>query len=820
MTDVFSILIQAVFSTDYKIDMFPPASVTLSGLDRYFNGELVPDREVKRILREKHPYLTEEKLSQVLALYHDIGIKAPEKDGPDNVFYSLVRFVKDKAVLHGDLLRVRFEELLRWRELAYFIGEDILVCTWLAYRFRWTSQDEWDVHWNMSTGVDDPDLQYLYARGLTDLHHHLKASTDVFTLSWVCLMNHITHRYDTFRKMGGEVPRLYKLCFQAALIRVVLHKYLKEHVLDMDKADFCDDLDCDFEYRVSALQQKINVLLSESKSAGKRVVYDYAYEGENIDKLESVHVFDGERNLQYGILRDLFRGCKEQIQLTRLFFQYLQIKIRLREYMVQVSSNVGFANFSNYERRKDMFLKGYSKYESLLCLLPILEGKQYHHLKYLETRIAPKSSLDKMRKSINQMVSCWNRSLEEEKYPVNLIVHFIKNNDSKWKTCHERHHALRKELKKQCISLMTLRRRSNIVYEKVVGIDAANTELDCRPEVFAHAFRYVKKHSDDFPQYDLVGNIRRKSLHYTYHAGEDFYDIVDGLRAIDEAVYFLNLSNGDGLGHCIALGIDPYAYYCGYDYNIVAKKQYLIDNIVWILHKVRLYSIAIPSSLEMYLLNHYRIMVFEIYGKNVDFETYYMSMLLRADDPFYSSENSLELMSEVSDDWRSCSLNADEALKSIRSIKEVRELYHDYHFNKDVRERGDKIECMKVKRSYVECVRQLQDCMMFELGKLGIVIECCPSSNLKIGFSNRYEDQPIFRFAPIMSEKRKMAVTINTDDLGIFQTSVDNEYSLLAIAAVKAKNSNGQRKYNKCDVVRWLEDISENGMKYAFDNTK
>ena len=47
----------------------------------------------------------------------------------------------------------------------------------------------------------------------------------------------------------------------------------------------------------------------------------------------------------------------------------------------------------------------------------------------------------------------------------------------------------------------------------------------------------------------------------TYHVGEDFLDPVDGLRAIDEAVRFLEMGSGDRLGHATVLGLDLKKWY-------------------------------------------------------------------------------------------------------------------------------------------------------------------------------------------------------------------------------------------------------------------
>ena len=52
--------------------------------------------------------------------------------------------------------------------------------------------------------------------------------------------------------------------------------------------------------------------------------------------------------------------------------------------------------------------------------------------------------------------------------------------------------------------------------------------------------------------------MRREGVnHFTYHAGEDFFTITGGLRAIYEAVEFCELGRGDRIGHGCATAIDP-----------------------------------------------------------------------------------------------------------------------------------------------------------------------------------------------------------------------------------------------------------------------
>ena len=809
MTDILSLLIRAVFAAGSG-----KRHEGNSARELLKDADLFSPEDVKAYLRLECPYLTEEKIGQIIAMYHDRWRKSPDDSADNSFFYTLAHFVENKAVLHHGELQVKLEELLRWRQLAYWIGEDMLACAWMAYRFRWTSPVIWNVSWNMTCGAYDADLQCLYHQGLADLHHHLKASTDVFSLSWICLMNHIAHRYKTFGKITEAVPKLYLSCCEAASIRKSFFAYVKGDVRKLRDADLFDSDTLLLEHDIRQLQDELDFLRLYTGREGIGRL-DYALPTDGLKRMDVCNVFDGEHRLLCAILRDIYRGTAYKRELEQLLFRYLHAKYRLRMYLIQTNKNVGFANFSKYERRKDLFLEDYPEYEQLLSVLPVAEGRHFHHVSYLETRIAPKSDYMKLKQTVKSTIAQWKKkNLDTDTW---LIVHFIKRNEMAVKPFRERHHSLRNDLRKQAVTLMRLRRRSNLFYSTLVGIDAANAELDCRPEVFAHAFRYVRSHDDDMDNLSPLAESPRKSLHYTYHAGEDFYDIVDGLRAIDEAVEFLELKSGDRLGHCLALGIDPMEYYQEYDYKVIAKKQYLLDNVAWMLYKIKEASITVPSGLLVKLGEKFSLLAFEIFREAVSVEMYYASMQLRGDDPRYASSR-YNSKSALLNDWDSTAVCNSERLERYRHNDDIQRLFLDYHFNNNVRMAGDQMESMCIGKDYVMCVRQLQDCMMERLKMRGIIVECCPSSNLKIGLSNRYDQQSIFRFSPVNDFHNPMAVTVNTDDLGIFQTSLDNEYSLLALAALKAKDADGNMKYSKMEVVRWMERIRENGMKYAFGN--
>ena len=148
----------------------------------------------------------------------------------------------------------------------------------------------------------------------------------------------------------------------------------------------------------------------------------------------------------------------------------------------------------------------------------------------------------------------------------------------------------------QAMALLDFRDMSPETAIRVRGIDAASQEIGCRPEVFGQCFRTLHSHTC----YRLTekGYEKMPQLRATYHVGEDFLDLADGLRAIDEAILFLNLDCGDRLGHCLALGLDVQEWYQFKNNHISISKQDYLDNIVWLYHMLAHYNIADADNIK------------------------------------------------------------------------------------------------------------------------------------------------------------------------------------------------------------------------------
>ena len=92
----------------------------------------------------------------------------------------------------------------------------------------------------------------------------------------------------------------------------------------------------------------------------------------------------------------------------------------------------------------------------------------------------------------------------------------------------------------------------------------------------------------------------------------------------------------------------------------------------------------------------------------------------------------------------------------------------------------------------------------------GIIIETNPSSNLKIGRFSRYDNHPITIFHDVTGDasKHAMVVTINTDDKGVFATSLKNEYSLIALALRKMHDAEGHHLWSDMQIEEYLRRIA------------
>lgn len=596
---------------------------------------------------------------------------------------------------------------------------------------------------------------------------------------------------------------------------------------------------------------------------GYVAVPDYAING---DETSVRAILTGERKLMYQVFNQIYSGEFNAKGYSTLFYIYLLIKEEFRKELVQINDTVGFENFSLYENRKADFIPYNSVYDRLLPQLAVgtfldrLEGDE----RYMEVRITPKSSVLLDEQAIKQadhyILDLGLRNFEHEtdiqrqqaidlarhkKDKFYYIFHFIKLKDILCKeesfSCMQPRHAkLRESIKQQAMAIWNFRSSGSSMVYRLVGIDAANSEIFCRPEVFATAFRYLTRH-----KIERIESVPRpQDLGLTYHVGEDFYDIIDGLRAVDEVLTFLCFRNGSRLGHGLVLGTDVTKYYSSRNFRVNATKQTLLDNAAWLYEQGQ--RLGASTSILSYLHKIFQKYFRDIYknkvwkrgeDNDVSIYTYYQSWLLRGDSPYcyVMCENTKEDKYDVVVNpecqasiapWNVASLNNLEEVVEARSSEMAKVLYFRYHYDSDVKRIGSEGEILRIEPTFrkelLELIGKVQLAMLGKLEKYHIAIECNPSSNYKIGEIQRYDEHPITKFynkglsTPYPCQH--IAVSINTDDAGVFGTSLEREYSLMALALEKHEDENN---YNSPRAIMdWLENIRQMTLEQKFHKSQ
>lgn len=705
--------------------------------------------------------------------------------------------------------------ILRWQQLTSVIGEDLLVTSYLAAFDAQQGRNRNFFCWEPYLRTDSKALNALLKKKMADVHNHLQGSSLNFDLNWLGLMNHLPYlvRKDSeFNKIDVEIR---KMASQASLIRIYLFdKLIGYHSINYSVLKQC--LVSDTSLGISQIE---NNLL---KYKSQKVRTDYAITNTlySNNKESYFLTLSGERFFLYQMFSKIYaekeRGDSDDV----LFWAYLILKNRIRRFLVQYNSGVGFGNFNYYEKRKKIFIPRNSQLYPLVDQLAVATfmGNTPDN-RYLETRIAPDNTVP-----ISIQLHQKRKVLGDEKafpdsksWNYDFVFHFIKTKPTRKELRNPlqcRNYSCRNatEFAARAIAKYATAKISDT--KKLVGIDAANSEMNCRPEVFSQAYRMLR----DIPMivYDkgLTKIISRKSIGITYHVGEDFYDIVDGLRALDEVFRFMQYQRGDRIGHGLVVGTDVKKYYEARHFTIMAPRQVLLDNIVWLHHYMDICNIHC-KSLNLFLEEQYERIFRVLYPHESlpMMSTYFASWKLRGDNPVSKSK------SNGMDVWHNYGRTPGVEYALARMNVAAHRLWYKYHYDVYAKEEGEKSIVLKIEKNlqhdWVNTITKIQRYFLDLIIKKEISIETNPTSNVQIGEFNRYDELPIRQWETVgqnISPEQHVNVSINTDDKGVFGTSIEREYALMFAAMIKV----GETEYG---ALKWLDNIRFHGLEQAFNYT-
>ena len=303
--------------------------------------------------------------------------------------------------------------------------------------------------------------------------------------------------------------------------------------------------------------------------------------------------------------------------------------------------NPGLANFRRYFdrmkplRRPEGWKNLRDRWNRMLSFAvesPLLER--------IELRIAPLPSVAEYR----EFFMLWERFFRENKFFRTLgrfgrpsqemftfIVHFIRwPEEAESDFSNEPFFQLRSELDQMSAALHLFRLQEPILARHIKGIDVANKERSCPVDLFSPYIRLLR---GVYPEDNLKEDIRSPYLErwrgivdarrhlssclgvlgLTYHAGEDYFHIIDGLRTMWNAIEGADMQAGDRIGHGLAAGADIDEFNRSFASSGIIPGGELLDGLTWLYG--RLVSRAGHDAMLRRIHDEIEGLAMEIYGK-------------------------------------------------------------------------------------------------------------------------------------------------------------------------------------------------------------
>ena len=406
------------------------------------------------------------------------------------------------------------------------------------------------------------------------------------------------------------------------------------------------------------------------------------------------------------------------------------------------------------------------------------------------------------------------------------------------------------------------------------GLDVAGDENALKIEWFAPVLRWLRSGFKPLPD----GERASTGFHLSIHAGEDYAHPASGMRHIDETVRFCEMREGDRLGHALALGIVPKQWAARQGEMMLPLDEHL-DNLVWLWHHASMLSGLLPLAQQVLPLFERRIARFwrlsrwwqvpdfmagddcsyngEVY---VDPVADYKDAHLRHATPddlyqaWWLRRNCHYRLGMVGDGWQvtsqeQCALPDHQELSKQHTLaSQLYQARHDWlaslteaplvivrmrdeagthgEFHPKLSRKADENILEDVDTpAELDFMHALQDWLLTEYDKLGLIIEANPTSNVYIARMKSHAEHPIFRWYPpdesvlesgasanLYGLRRgPVRVLVNTDDPGIMPTTLRTEFLLLREAAFELK-------VGRTVVERWLETLRQYGVEQFHRN--
>lgn len=254
---------------------------------------------------------------------------------------------------------------------------------------------------------------------------------------------------------------------------------------------------------------------------------------------------------------------------------------------------------------------------------------------------------------------------------------------------------------------------------KIVGVDITGKDFGVSPAAFV----------------DFINTLRvdYKFEKFTYHAGEDFFHIISGMRTIYEVIRFLRFDNRCRIGHASAAGIDPMKWvWCVKGVVPMRQGEYLED-LIFVYHFIKERRVDC------------------LYSKCKQIEKRISDIASRV----YKGSNFT--LNFIIDAWLSRTVVIDEV-----------------EYNKII-----KVDCFEILDSVD--IRILQKALLHYIADNGCAIEACPTSNVSIGYDHELKSYHLKTWLKWkhLNICKVPDIVIGSDEVGTFPTNIANEYACI-----------------------------------------
>lgn len=489
-------------------------------------------------------------------------------------------------------------------------------------------------------------------------------------------------------------------------------------------------------------------------------------------------------------------------ELAALLHFYLLLMHQFFRLLVQHPDQYGFEQFQYItldgarEALEDNSPRGFQQRFCQFC------GMYGTELALLEARFSPKDSVEDNSRILRALWRGYREAMQEERaaYDISLVAHFIKESESSGYT-NRRHDKLRDKIMHKARVLAATQRRLKVsnpeLAQRLVGKDAASNELETPPEVFAPAFRYLK---------------RRDITATTYHAGEDFTHVLCGMRAVYEAFYFLDMDSGDRIGHATAIGIDPKTC-CGDAFtDMFCPQGVWLDSLIWLtwmLHQ-HPHLADLRPQIPSFIPDIERIYRDIYRSRCPELPVLWAAWQLRTLDPLIL--NRPDDTVSISDNTRS-ELCLRERLKHTmgKQLYPPAEAEFRRYHAREYRQAYDESVCLSQgQQPPADLLRAVQDAIVQDLRDHRVAVESLPTSNVRISHYKWTKHHHLLRWLNPTNERPAPFILLGTDDPGIFATTMRNEMALVLRRLNRMYPGRSEKPY---EIVNHL---IRNGQSYAF----